>query len=320
MKYRSLVMAVLFMGLAVFAGSMGVAAASPWDETGVAPDYDWTVEFNTELDEQSVNGNTIYVEDKDGNPIATTVELKENGEAVLVEAPEEGYRSGATYNLHVAEGISSATGRLLEKEVTMQFEIEKLPEYSEKEMAYFEEIAFGSEWGSSDIPLRKWESDPRIKVHGNPTEEDMNSLNSVIDDVNSLQESIDLKLVENNANIDVYYVPLDEFDQYVTNPKGGNWGLFYYWTGDRYVIDRSKILIATDFPDQGERSHLVREELTQTLGLTRDSETYPESMFYQHWTTTQEFLDIDEKLIQMLYDDRIDPGMNREEARSALDG
>jgi hypothetical protein len=47
--------------------------------------------------------------------------------------------------------------------------------------------------------------------------------------------------------------------------------------------------------------HLLREELTQSLGLINDTYDYPESIFYQGWTETTEYAPIDRELIQMLY-------------------
>ena len=49
------------------------------------------------------------------------------------------------------------------------------------------------------------------------------------------------------------------------------------------------------------QKHLLREELTQSLGLCNDSYDYPESIFYQGWTETTEYAEIDKELIQMLY-------------------
>ena len=47
-----------------------------------------------------------------------------------------------------------------------------------------------------------------------------------------------------------------------------------------------------------------------------DSYAYPDSMFYQEWTTTQHFSDIDRKLIEMLYREEIEAGMSREQVKS----
>jgi hypothetical protein len=49
------------------------------------------------------------------------------------------------------------------------------------------------------------------------------------------------------------------------------------------------------------QKHLLREELTQSLGLFNDSYKYDNSIFYQGWTTTTEYAPIDRELIDMLY-------------------
>ena len=49
------------------------------------------------------------------------------------------------------------------------------------------------------------------------------------------------------------------------------------------------------------KKHLLREELTQSLGLFNDTYDYPESIFYQEWTETNEYAPIDIELISMLY-------------------
>ena len=49
------------------------------------------------------------------------------------------------------------------------------------------------------------------------------------------------------------------------------------------------------------QKHLLREELTQSLGLKNDTYDYPESIFYQNWTEITDFAPIDRRLIDMLY-------------------
>lgn len=188
----------------------------------------------------------------------------------------------------------------------------------QEELDYFIEIAFGSEWGSADYPIRKWKDNPDISVFGDPTQEDMESLNAVIRDINSLQSTIHLETVDNNPNIEVYYVPLSDFNKYIENPTPNNWGLFYYWWDKNYNIYQAKILIATDKPTQVERSHLIREELTQALGLVRDSSKYEDSIFYQEWTRTTNFSKMDKALIKLMYDERIKAGMSVEEVQNVL--
>jgi hypothetical protein len=87
------------------------------------------------------------------------------------------------------------------------------------------------------------------------------------------------------------------------------------WWNQKLEIQRARILISTTGINQRERSHLIREELTQSLGLMNDADTYRDSTFYQGWTDTQEFTMLDRDLIRMLYDARVRAGMTRDRVR-----
>ena len=50
-----------------------------------------------------------------------------------------------------------------------------------------------------------------------------------------------------------------------------------------------------------EQKHLLREELTQSLGLGKDSFKYPNSIFQSSWTQTLNYLKIDKDVIRLLY-------------------
>lgn len=80
-----------------------------------------------------------------------------------------------------------------------------------------------------------------------------------------------------------------------------------------YELTEATILISTVGVTQAERSHLIREELTQSFGLINDSTLYAESIFQQSWTTTQTYSPTDERLIQMLYCPAIKAGMGASE-------
>ncbi|MCT7953556.1 DUF2927 domain-containing protein [Ancylothrix sp. C2] len=75
-------------------------------------------------------------------------------------------------------------------------------------------------------------------------------------------------------------------------------------------ITGAEILISTTGVTQKERSHLIREELTQAFGLPADSDKYSDSIFYQQWTDVTEYSSLDKKLIRMLYSPQVKPGMN----------
>ena len=176
---------------------------------------------------------------------------------------------------------------------------------------YFLEITLGAEYGGSSSVIRKWSRDPLIQVHGNPTAVDLDTLAQVISELNELVGDIRLELVQDNANVVIYFEPESRFPSILDGYVPGNSGFFWTWWSSN-VINRATILIATDQAEEA-RSHLIREELTQALGLMRDSNSRPKSIFYQKWTTVTEYSDIDREVIRILYLDDVAAGMTRDD-------
>ncbi len=68
-----------------------------------------------------------------------------------------------------------------------------------------------------------------------------------------------------------------------------------------------------------EQRHLLREELTQSLGLARDSPEFPESIFQQSFSTkTTEYATIDRDLIRLLYHKEMKIGLDRDQTCEVL--
>ena len=192
--------------------------------------------------------------------------------------------------------------------------------YTPEEINYFQEVAFGSEFSDNSSIIRKWQGDLRIKVIGSPNSEDLKTLKTVISEINNLAFGINLKIVDNQPNVKIHFVPVSEFGRYEPNYQAGNYGYAWInWKQDN-TIHSANILITTTGVNQKERSHLIREELTQSLGLLKDSYQHKNSIFYQPWTDTNQYSQLDETVIQMLYRPEIRPGMTRSQVMSFLKG
>ena len=183
-------------------------------------------------------------------------------------------------------------------------------------MEYLSEIGFGVEYGSSAPVLHKWTQDVRIKVHGSPTEEDRQTLEQVVSELNSMVGEIDLELVDDAANLEVYFSPESQFSDIEPTYVPTNLGFFRVWFDGEGAIQQVIVLIAADGTTQAERIHLIREELAQSLGLFKDSWEHSDSIFYEGWTTTDKYGPLDEATIRLLYQPQLEPGMNRSQVRS----
>ncbi|HEY9668533.1 MAG TPA: DUF2927 domain-containing protein, partial [Coleofasciculaceae cyanobacterium] len=182
--------------------------------------------------------------------------------------------------------------------------------YTSEQINYFLEVAMGTEYGGSNPTLKKWDEDIKIKVVGSPTPEDLKTLQTVINEINTLTGTVRLQIDPNNANLELYFIPEPRFASYEPNYQPINYG-FFWNSWDKDIIYHSRILITTVGVTQKERSHLIREELTQSLGLMKDSDKYRESIFYQDWTDTTSYAAIDKAVIEMLYRPEIRPGMTK---------
>ena len=176
-------------------------------------------------------------------------------------------------------------------------------EHSVEAKEYFNEIALKSEFRGDRKNVLKWTSDMKIFVDGDKKGYLITELNRIVKELNDIIDPIDIKIVSSKqeSNYVIYFGNYKNFENnykiYYPNLLESNYGYFEVTannSGFMYVdITRTSTV-------DGQK-HLLREELTQSLGLLNDSYKYPESIFYQGWTTTTEFADIDKELIDMLY-------------------
>lgn len=176
-------------------------------------------------------------------------------------------------------------------------------EYSIEAQEYFKEIALRSEFKGNGENVLKWSSDMKIFVDGDKKGYLITELNRIVKELNDIIDPIDIKIVSSKqeSNYVIYFGNYKNFENnykiYYPNLLESNYGYFEVTpnnSGLMYVdITRTSTI-------DGQK-HLLREELTQSLGLLNDSYKYPESIFYQGWTTTTEFAPIDRELIDMLY-------------------
>jgi hypothetical protein len=175
--------------------------------------------------------------------------------------------------------------------------------HSQEAIEYFNTIVFNSEFtGKRSTPL-KWTEDMKIYVDGSKVSNLTSELKRIISELNDIIDPIDIKIVNNksDANFFIFLGGYEDFKETyeVVYPSrlNNNWGYFEVYPSN-YGIMYVDIYRATNVDAQ---KHLLREELTQSLGLLNDSYKYPESIFYQGWTTTTEYAPIDRELIDMLY-------------------
>ena len=133
-----------------------------------------------------------------------------------------------------------------------------------------------------------------------------NELTLIIQELNSYIDCISINLVENSdsANFFIYLGSESWYNKSVPksfNYTKNNLGLFIVTKYNNIIVSGSMYVDLYRTENIKEKKHLLREELTQSLGFFNDSWDYPESIFYQGWSTVTEYADIDKEIIKKLY-------------------
>ena len=171
---------------------------------------------------------------------------------------------------------------------------------------YFNKIARYSEKRPFERgPVLKWNKDIKMFLHGDVSKSNKQEVVKVLIELNRLIYPLKIQLVE-NASLANSFVFFGSVDQYNKSPltesklKHSYFGHFHIKTYQQ-EIQEAHIYINTPQSSNGRQKHIIREEITQSLGLLNDSYDYPDSIFYQGFSETKSFSSLDKKLIRMLY-------------------
>ncbi|MBM7570257.1 N-acetylmuramoyl-L-alanine amidase [Aquibacillus albus] len=111
---------LLFLSPVSFSADSSKSIAS---YESVEPTKVWTVEFNTEMDSESINNETIYVIDSNENKVATSIYLTEDKRKAKVNPPANGYKQEENYQLVVTNDVYSTNKVLIKQGYSIDFTI-----------------------------------------------------------------------------------------------------------------------------------------------------------------------------------------------------
>ena len=183
---------------------------------------------------------------------------------------------------------------------------------------YFKDIALGFEFGSASEVTRKWNRDINLFVTGEPTDLLLDELDRILEDLNRLipDSGPRLRITEESArgNLNVFLGKGEEYAQMnssAANRVGANYGLFFVNFNSQNYITSATMYVDTERATDIQQRHLLREELTQALGLAKDSPRYPDSIFSDSFGgVVTEYNRFDEAVIRMLYHPKMATGLD----------
>lgn len=191
-----------------------------------------------------------------------------------------------------------------------------LTEYDLMVIDYFKEIALGFEIGIASKITRKWGNDMKIYISGQKEDELVEELNKIVYELNQLStDGFGIKIVEDSlsSNYHLFLGTGKQYGQLYPSHEiftRTNVGLFTVSWDRTNHINHGHMYVDIERSDKVIQKHLLREELTQSLGLGNDSPLYIESIFQSASTMTTDFAQIDRDLIRLLYHPKMVVGLD----------
>ena len=191
-----------------------------------------------------------------------------------------------------------------------------LTDYQKDVVTYFKEVALGFEFGNASRITRKWNTDMKVFVGGTPSTALRDELDRIIAEINALTTDgfmIEIVQDQNESNYFIFFGSGNDYASIYPDQSSfvvNNWGLFsVFWNGNN-ELNGGHMYVDIVRANEAAQKHLLREELTQSLGLARDSSRYQDSIFQAAWTTTNEYATIDTDLIRLLYHPEMEIGLD----------
>lgn len=205
---------------------------------------------------------------------------------------------------------------------------------------YFMEIAHKIEGLASDQPIRKWGTrdglGKEVFVYVSKKESSFDrdmfaELEHIVAEVNNLTDEVNLKIIEGdpqtNIELNALRVYLGSIAGYKSHIETGasvdgvtSDGFFvYHSVGGTSEIVRGSVWVDTITPAEKQRlKHVLREEVTQVLGLTNDSNRYEDSIFFQGDSENSSYSKADRDLFRILYHPDIKVNTSKAQTEAVL--
>lgn len=191
----------------------------------------------------------------------------------------------------------------------------------------FKDIALGTEYGTGFQVTQKWSSTMNIFVGGSPNDELLSELDLIKNEINELAtDGFSIKIVNDSLNSNFYIFfgqpndYTDLFPDQISNIKDNQYGLFHFNLNNNFEITSGHMYVNTDIINSELKKHILREELTQSLGLPNDLSNDKNSIFYNGLTSVNSYIWSDILIIRLLYHPNMAPGLDADRVDYTLRG
>ena len=201
-----------------------------------------------------------------------------------------------------------------------------LADYSQDQiLSFFEEVVLRMEYsdGTGDeTVVQKWLFPIYYQIYGDYTDSDISKLSELFEQLNNIEGFPGIYPVSDDMvmeNLALNFLsPNDftiQFSDVVHGEDAYGAAQFWYYT-ETNELHTARIGYRTDL-DQLTRDSIILEEIVNVLGIS-DSELRIDSIVYQYSNSNLELSDVDILILKLLYNPRIECGMNYDQCAEII--
>ena len=190
----------------------------------------------------------------------------------------------------------------------------------ENVILFFNEVCLDAEYSHSGDPglLQKWISPITFYLHGSPTDGDLETLNSLVQWLNTVEGFPGICQTQEaaEANLNIHFCDQEEMIALMGTDFHDMDGAVTFWYMDDVIYD-ALICYRSDL-DQYLRNSVILEEIYNGLGPIQDTHLRPDSIIYAEYSEPQALTDMDRLILQLLYHPEMKCGMDSAECEAMI--
>lgn len=187
-------------------------------------------------------------------------------------------------------------------------------------LKYFLDIVLKNEFERKIQKCKKWEVNIRLYTFFEKYNISLdNEINNIINDINNLSDTIKIYRTTNikDSNVKVFLSSRDTFKKHISRENwkylNDNYGFGRIFYNNNFIISQALVYVDIYKTDNLDcQKHLLREEITQILGMPNDI-NLKKSIFNKDWECITQYSKFDTMIIKLFLSDKIQAGMDKKE-------
>lgn len=195
-------------------------------------------------------------------------------------------------------------------------------ELSPKQRAVFNEIAYHRLKVGEYEKINKWVTPVVYKIIGDTSGYIVDEIDKTFNDLAKLTKLTIRKTNDDDANFMIYLSQKGEIPNDLSSNlmkfANANGGYYYRTNRNSEMVRFESLFILSKYRFKISARYVIKKGITKGMGFFKPSKAAPSSIFYVESNDKLKFDDFDSAIISAFYNQRIKPGMTREEVDALI--